>query len=659
MMRMRPVLGLLRPTILVLLMTVPVESFAPFHQKSASNTLLPHASLHRAQARLCLFKRKEEQDDKSDSEGDKSVPFFSRLLKRTESQEDEQASTEDVSFVATATVDPPRSSKKDTDRSKPIRLASLFRQKEEEPKELTPVEKAQLLKNQAAKTRLEAEKMDAELTLAKIARLEKQVAAAQRKGESTEDLMREVGLLQQKMITLSQESSGQTKEPSTPTTTAANSPSVSSEEEQTPSSEATDPNVSFAEGESEAGARVLDRSLRETTDESESATVAMESALVETTTAAAVPKSDSAGSASSGNPAFDQKVFDEALREFTDMPDFIKIVQTRAVGMDAYDVKEMNATEYALRVEQMARLDYSFLEAVPPPTITAEEITNHKNSIEFKLRKQFQLQENALKELSDDELARKLLEAKYYREYLSAYMANISDEGAEQVFETLGGGNADASDGWLEGAFPACISKDDQTPTEVQAKLLASEILPKAGFEPSGAPNKVFGGYLISGTSRKENGNDLVDAIDLVMAKSPVLKDKLTVVYMKDLSYMQDASALFELPNAIYVLGPNVAREPRRLQLTLVSALGLATTWYLSIYPFLLNPSLMKRAEEQLSLADSSMQYDLSWLTELSFPLFTTFIGLQLFHELGHRVVAGIYNVSAARDELDVATLVC
>ena len=48
----------------------------------------------------------------------------------------------------------------------------------------------------------------------------------------------------------------------------------------------------------------------------------------------------------------------------------------------------------------------------------------------------------------------------------------------------------------------------------------------------------------------------------------------------------------------------------------------------------------MKRAEEQLALADASMQSNLDWLNDLAFPLFLAYIGIQLTHELAHKAVA-------------------
>lgn len=37
----------------------------------------------------------------------------------------------------------------------------------------------------------------------------------------------------------------------------------------------------------------------------------------------------------------------------------------------------------------------------------------------------------------------------------------------------------------------------------------------------------------------------------------------------------------------------------------MISAVGIATTWYASIYPFLTNSKLLDRAEEAMNLADA------------------------------------------------------
>ena len=104
----------------------------------------------------------------------------------------------------------------------------------------------------------------------------------------------------------------------------------------------------------------------------------------------------------------------------------------------------------------------------------------------------------------------------------------------------------------------------------------------------------------------------------------------MTVLYTNDFTIFADEdmmdSPFFDPTEAapiLYVVGPDICREPRPFLLSAVSGLGLATCWYLSIYPFLLNPTLSQRVDEQLALAESNMTPDLSWLTDVALPLFT------------------------------------
>lgn len=100
-------------------------------------------------------------------------------------------------------------------------------------------------------------------------------------------------------------------------------------------------------------------------------------------------------------------------------------------------------------------------------------------------------------------------------------------------------------------------------------------------------------------------------------------------------------------PQVLFVAGPDVARDPAPILRTVISAFGIATTWYASIYPFLVNPKLLDRATESMELADAGIQTDLSWLSELSVPLFLSFMSLQLIHEIAHQAVAKSKNFEA------------
>jgi len=209
--------------------------------------------------------------------------------------------------------------------------------------------------------------------------------------------------------------------------------------------------------------------------------------------------------------------------------------------------------------------------------------------------------------------------------------------------------------------YPKCTRKEGEEPTISQVEALINTVLPQAKFSSSSKPQKVAGGYIVSGTHKYENGDALIDAIDRELAKSS-LADKMTIVYtpnyasgleamnifnenVESLEFLEMTAEDIEQEPVLYITGPNIVRDTNRLGLTITSILGLATSWYLSIYPFLLNDAIGKRVDQELELLDASMQPDLTWLTDLSFPLFVTFIGLQLVHELAHRAVAGANGV--------------
>lgn len=203
----------------------------------------------------------------------------------------------------------------------------------------------------------------------------------------------------------------------------------------------------------------------------------------------------------------------------------------------------------------------------------------------------------------------------------------------------------------VETFYPKCIRKEGQEPTLTQAEKLITDVLPRAGFSSSSRPEAVAGGFIIRGTAIGDvSGDELIDNIDSQLERTG-LSDKLTVLYTNDFSVL--ASEDFEkedwnpenLGQILYVTGPDIVREPKRVALSTVTALGIATSWYLSLYPFLLNPALSKRVDEQLAIADANMTPDLAFLTDLSLPLFTTFISIMAVHELAHRATAAFYGV--------------
>jgi len=522
--------------------------------------------------------------------------FFGRNKKDDEKKEDDGDEEDQKPFfsrfleraMSPPAEETPKAATNEAVEAKPAQkepTAVAHVKKVEPKKDMSATEKAHALKAQAERMRLEAERMDAQLTLDKIERLERELAQAKKKGDSVEELQAEMEALQAKMR----------GEAPKPKVSVVSVPGPAPKTETTPAAEVST---------STAGAKTT-------------LTITDEQPL-------------------------DEKKFLQYLKNYKDAPEPMKIITAATVGMYSPDVDDINATEVALRMEMLERSDFSFLKDVPKLMISEKNIEEVKKDPLFRVRMM------AEKE-PEDVVARNLLNDQYYAEMISRQVHEAMEENPFFEIELR---NLSETDQITESLFPKACRKDGETPTLAQATTLANEVLPKAGFNPTGKPEPVEGGYIIRGTNKMDSADGLVESIDTALAKSPI-RGKLSVFFIKDYTIFTEQqldSSDFSFGNSdpiLLVTGPNVYREPRRLLFSAVSAMGIASSWYLSIYPFLLNPDLMKRAEEQMSLADANMAYDLTWLTDLSLPLFLTFMGIQLTHEIGHRVAAAAYGVSS------------
>ena len=523
-----------------------------------------HVKVTRSQSQLYFFNRNKNEDEKKGDSGDEEdkKPFFARILDRTKPP----PATERTK---------PAPAKENPAKESPAAPVAV-KAKEGPKKEESAVSKAQALRAQAERMRLEAERMDAQLTLDKIERLERDLAHAKKKGESVEELQREMEALQAKVR-------GEAPKAKVVSTPAQKQQQVTS--------------------------------------------------TVDTYTPAPMATTDA--------QPVDKKKFQEYLETYENAPGVMKGLMAGTVGLYSADSSDINATEVALRMEMVERSDYSFLKDVPKPSFSEKEIERVKKSPLFKMNMM------AEKE-SEDVVATKLLEDQYYTEIMTREMNKAMEESPFFEIEIQ---NMTDLDQMTYSLFPKATRKEGETPTMAEAMTLLNNVLPKAGFSPSGKPEPILGGYLIRGTNKKKDANTLIESIDASLAASSI-RGKLSVFFIKDYTVFTDEqieSADFNPADAdpiLMVTGSNVYREPRRILYSAVSAIGIASSWYLSIYPFLLNPDIMKRAEDQMSLADANMSYDLTWLTDLSLPLFATFMGIQFAHEIGHRVVAAAYDVS-------------
>jgi hypothetical protein len=459
-------------------------------------------------------------------------------------------------------------------------------------------EMANKLRAQAERVRLEAERMDAELTLDKIEKLERKLVRAKTKREPVDDLQLQLDNLQAKLR-----------------------------------GEAPKPAVAPAPTLPDIPLDIEPKAAKEETLN---------------------------GSLSTMDGMFG-KDFDETLFLLQESPAFIKKLVATLVECDFNSIDDLNSTEVARRITMMNSGDYSYSN-LPKPAFTRSQIDEAVEEVENKTSDQSYPKQFI--ELASGNVTKLALYSLEYEHYISSRIGTDKDaldlivkvgEGEEWMQPLLDAINQTAVDRSIETLYPKCMRKEGiEEPTMAQVQSLVANVLPQAKFASTAKPEKVLGGYVIRGNHKYETANQLIDAIDKELSKAN-LADKMTVLYSPDFTIFAQAEQdsldldLFdpdEQAPIIYVTAPDIAGDRQRVLLSITSAFGLATSWYLSLYPFLLNPAIAKRVEDQLALADASMAYNLDWLTELSVPLFVSFLGIQLSHELAHRAVAASYGVS-------------
>ena len=582
-------------------------------------------------------------EDKSDNDREEKFSFFGLLKKRGDRKQatSDAADTDSGSATAAATTTNAATATHDPPASSP--LPQPVQPSPPAPELLTPSERAARLKSEAERMRLEAERMDAELTLRKIERLEKELTAAKAadsKSSSKKDvdqLQREINMLLNK--------------------------------------------VQGVEGGSTNGATA--------TAETANATAAGSTATTTT------KDTDIFGSSLITKPVWPeftkpyvQEEYDELYKTLKDLPQMFLgaaalMVEVKAAKDPETGKTLVNATELAIAFDKNRRLDFSYSSKSPPKFTKAQIAAQAETLVNLPSRTGLgglfdgqsgsggilvdsPFEEPRFQELlkeNPEKMAQLMLEYEYYSDQDEEQLAEgvnnvIAIAGDNEILSGLLGGIVNgtlptALDSTIDGLYPKCTTKKDsketakKQPTEAQVRQLV-KVLPKADFMASSKLESVQGGYIVRGLTSIESGDEFIAKLDQVMERSD-LKDKMTVLYAADFTALAEEEENYspwdtETP-ILYVVGPEICREPRPVQLAIVSGFGLATTWYLSIFPFLLNPAVATRVDEQLALADAGMTPDLAFLTDLSVPLFATFVAIQLVHEMAHLIAAGANGV--------------
>lgn len=208
---------------------------------------------------------------------------------------------------------------------------------------------------------------------------------------------------------------------------------------------------------------------------------------------------------------------------------------------------------------------------------------------------------------------------------------------------------------FLEEFYPAVGRMEGEHPSPVEIEKFTTEVLDRNAFMVTSKPERVAGGYYIRGTNLLLDDEDLgltaADKLAATVSKELLSSDlNLEFFYILDPSPPTDEEIEFGSGDRpIFVV---TSRNPRKFYSlsnpttkVLTTVTGLLTTFFFSVGACALNPSISDRFTATLDSATSTGVVDLQWLADLFVPIFLGTLGIQLSHELGHRLVAIVYKV--------------
>ena len=205
---------------------------------------------------------------------------------------------------------------------------------------------------------------------------------------------------------------------------------------------------------------------------------------------------------------------------------------------------------------------------------------------------------------------------------------------------------------YAEEFIPAFTRMEDRRPTPEQLDTFINEVLSKKTFTLKSKPERVLGGYYLRGKNQFESGEGI-----------PTAGDKLVSALNDNLS----KSSLVGVIQFFYILDPTPPSdeeieqggdaEPILLVTTvdadhfyklllprnkfLISASGFLSAFVLALSTCELNGFNYDQFNAQLEAYKAGTgDLDISWLTDMAAPVAIYLVGIQMAHELSHRLVA-------------------
>eukprot|EP00978_Attheya_sp_CCMP212_P037481 scaffold177058_cov49-Attheya_sp.AAC.2 len=400
---------------------------------------LPHQHQHQQQQQqligtteLHLFRRllrrqdrgnstKSEDNTENSNKEESGLPFFAASNENVSDNGD--SSTEVLAVASTIT----------TTATTPTEEKSAPPATEEE---LDPIAKAlaeaKVLKASAQRVRLEAERLDARLTLDKITKLETELGSNSitNKPDRASEIQNQMDLLQRKLR-------GESA-PSPPPKTLISK--------------------SVGDGVTTVSSAAMN-------------TESISSKLL-------------LGQTSKNVKTLEGVELEKRVEEFQNAPAFFRNMVARSAGMNP---ESLNATALILKLYQDEQLgSASAIEGIFTPLGRMQVVSDEVNATS-----------------------------------VARDMFSKGFDDARQPYDTF---------------FPSLRKNEDKAPSLQDVNSFLSEVLAKSNgaFQPSESPMKINGGYVIRGTSRFENGTQVMDAIEERLDSFPRLRHSLTVSYVTD-----------------------------------------------------------------------------------------------------------------------------
>lgn len=220
-------------------------------------------------------------------------------------------------------------------------------------------------------------------------------------------------------------------------------------------------------------------------------------------------------------------------------------------------------------------------------------------------------------------------------------MEDLDEKTQNILSELLDGKNVDQvrNDNAVKQQLGRVTRKDGITATRRDVEILLKALEDKTVFSVRGEPEEIPGGYIIRGSSRKKNADDLISEID----KKVPSNWESQVSYMPDMT-LEGMLGDFDVPTdqlrnpdpVLMVLNKDFSTESGWV-FQLSSFVAITTSFYFAINAYVGNTDLASKLAESTELGDfvALDQFNGQILLILA-PLAI----IQIIHELGHFAIS-------------------